>query len=243
MKRGQKLFVAVVLGLTMAMAAAADNNNHGKVVAPGEEYKGKSYNELVSKWANWLATEPIATNPAFDPDGRYCGLNQDGKVWFLASTFSGVADRTCEIPGGKALFISLGGVFLSFAPDFPAPGDSCLQMSTSVERVRCDVAKGVPVAPDVKFEASLDGQPITDLFAYRAQSVPGGFTMRIPNPSLLTDFGLTPGDRTPAVADGYFLLIKPLHHGTHTLSVKMINPDLSERGVNYTLIVGDGNDD
>jgi hypothetical protein len=45
------------------------------------------------------------------------------------------------------------------------------------------------------------------------------------------------------VADGYFLLLKPLKHGQHTLSFRMTNPDQSVRGVNYTLIVGDGDDD
>ena len=90
----------------VAASAEAPEN---KVVEPGEEFAGKSYNELASEWTNWLAAEPIATNPAFDPDGRFCDRNQQGKVWFLASTFEGIVDRTCEVPAGKAIFVSLGG--------------------------------------------------------------------------------------------------------------------------------------
>jgi len=112
-----------------------------------------------------------------------------------------------------------------------------------VGKVRCDVNNDVPVAPGVAFRATLDGVPVTDLLAFRAQSQPGGFTLRVPNPSFVTDLGLSAGDRTPAVADGYFLFLKPLKHGQHTLSFRMINPDQSETGVNYTLIVGDGEDD
>jgi hypothetical protein len=210
------------------------------IVEPGKEFKGKSYNELVSDWNNWLVKEPIATNPAFDPDGRFCDRNQEGIVWFLASTFVGVADRTCDVPADKAIFISLGGVFISFSPDFPVARDPCLSLETTLERVRCDVNNDVQLAPRISFKASIDGVPVKDLFAFRAQSPPGGFTLRIPEGSLFTEFGFSPGDRFPAVADGYFLLLKPLKPGEHTLSVSMTNLDQSETGVNYTLIVPSG---
>ena len=227
----------LVVTATSAAAQLTSTQMNSKVVEPGQELFGKSYNELAGKWTNWLTAEPIATNPAFDPDGSFCDLNQEGDVWFLASTFGGVVDRTCEIPAGKAIFLSLGGVFLSFSPEFPAAGDPCLQMATDVEKVRCDVNNDVPVAPGISFKASLDGVPVRDLFAYRAQSQPGGFTLRVPNPSFLTDLGFAPGDRSPAVADGYFLYLKPLKPGVHNLSFRMVNPDQSENGVNYTLII------
>lgn len=223
----------------VAAASASDG-----VVEPGQQFLGKSYNELVSEWSNWLVLEPIATNPAFDPDGRFCDRNQQGKVWFLASTFEGIANRTCEVPPGKGIFISLGGVFASFSPDFPAMDDPCLQLATDLEQVRCDVNDDVPLAPSISFEVTIDGAPVQDLFAFRAQSQPGGFTLRIPDPSLripdqslLTDFGFVSGNRSPAVADGNFLFLKPLTPGEHTLNLIMTNPDQSVRGVNYTLIV------
>src|SRR5262249_10236422 len=192
MKHHKKIWQSVVamMGL-MVVAASADN----RVVEPGQQFFGKSYNELASEWTNWLAVEPIATNPAFDLDGRFCDRNQQGKVWFLASTFGGVANRTCEIPAGKAIFISLGGVFVSFSPDFPVPDDPCLPLATDLEQVRCDVNNDVPQAPSISFGVIIDGVPVEDLFAYRAQSQPGGFTLRIPNHSLLTDLGFASGDR------------------------------------------------
>jgi hypothetical protein len=234
MKHNTKIWLSaiVAIGLTVAVASANDI-----VIAPGQQYSGKSYNELVSEWTNWLAAEPVATNPAFDPDGGFCDRNQAGKVWFLASTFGGVVDRTCEVPPGKAIFISLGGVFVSFSPDFPSTDDPCLPLETALEQVRCDVNDDVPLAPVISFEVTIDGAPVEDLFAYRAQSPAGGFTLRIPAQSLLTDLGFAAGDRSPAVADGYFLYLKPLPAGEHTLNFAMTNPDQSVRGVNYTLII------
>lgn len=226
--------IVVMMGLVV-MAASAEAAN--RVVEPGHEFFGKSYNELASEWTNWLTAEPIATNPAFDPDGRFCDSNQQGDVWFLASTFDGVANRTCEVPAGKAIFLSLGGVFLSFAPEFPAADDPCSQMASAVQKVRCDVNNDVPVAPAISFQVTIDGEPVKDVFAYRAQSQPGGFTLRVPNPSFITDLGFPAGNRYPAVADGYFLFLKPLRPGTHTLNFRMTNPDQSVTGVNYTLII------
>ena len=230
--------VALAALLMTATASADDNRNRDRIVEPGEEFLGKSYSELATEWTNWFVQEPIATNPAFDPDGRFCDRNQEGSVWFLASTFEGIANRTCEIPTGKALFLSLGGAFVSFGPDFPAAGDPCLQMATSLERVRCDVNNDVPVAPSISFTLTLDGTPVKDLFAFRAQSQPGGFTLQVPAASFLTDLGLAAGNRTPAVADGYFLFVKPLRPGVHTLNLRMTQPDQSVRGVNYTLVIG-----
>lgn len=237
MKLNRKLWKSVVAVIGFLMVAAASAEAGNKVVEPGQEFSGKSYNELASKWTNWLVAEPIATNPAFDPDGRFCDRNQHGNVWFLASTFAGIVDRTCEVPAGKAIFLSLGGVFVSFSPDFPAASDPCSQMATDLERVRCDVNNDFPRAPGISFEVTLDGEPVEDLFAFRAQSQPGGFTLRVPNPSFLTDLGLAPGDRFPAVADGYFLFLKPLKPGVHTLNLRMTNPNQSIVGVNYTLII------
>jgi hypothetical protein len=231
--------VAVTALLVAAIASADDNNrDRSRIVEPGEEFLGKSYSELASEWTNWFVQEPIATNPAFDPDGRFCDRNQEGNVWFLASTFEGIADRTCEVPAGKALFLSLGGAFVSFAPDFPAAGDPCLQMATTLDKVRCDVNTDVPAPPSVSFQVTLDEVPVRDLFAFRAQSQPGGFTLRVPDNSFLTDLGIASGNRPTAVADGYYLFVKPLRPGVHTLSLRMTNPDQSITGVNYTLIIG-----
>ncbi|MFN7963494.1 MAG: hypothetical protein U0002_19695 [Thermoanaerobaculia bacterium] len=232
-----KTFAAIAASILTLMAFSAEAQANPRVVAPGEKWAGHSYPELASAWTNWLVLEPIATNPAFDPDGSFCGLNQEGDVWFLASTFGGVADRTCEIPAGKGIFLSLGGVFVSFAPEFPSQGDPCLALGSTVEQVRCDVNNDVPVAPNVAFSVTIDGRPLEDLTAFRAQSEPGGFTLRVPDPSFLTDLGLPAGNRHPAVADGYFLFLKPLRPGTHSLQLRMTNPDQSVLGVNYTLII------
>ena len=118
-----------------------------KVVKPGQEYQGKSYNVLASEWSNWLAAGPIATNPAFDPDGGFCDRNQAGDVWFLASTFGVSWTGPAKSPPARRSSCPWEECSLSFSPEFPAAGDPCLQMATDLEKVRCDVNDDVPRPP------------------------------------------------------------------------------------------------
>jgi hypothetical protein len=248
---GKRLSVITALALLAAAPApvfadgAADgrpDHRKGGIVEPGHAFFGKSYNELASDWNNWLAAEPNETNPALDNDGIDCGRNQRGPVWFLAGTFGGafgedvIADRRCTIPAGKAIFFALAA-FVSFAPDF-AKDPTCVVLPGLINRIRCDVNDDVPLAPNIRLKASIDGKPVRDLFAYRVQSPPGGFVFRIAPGSPLTRF-VPAGVRKPAVADGYYLYLKPLSRGDHTLRFSADTnadgtPDL---GANYRLTV------
>ena len=62
---------------------------------------------LQGRWWTWAASEPEATNPVADEDGRECGRNQPKDVWFLAGTFGTRAERTCTVPGGVLLAFPL----------------------------------------------------------------------------------------------------------------------------------------
>lgn len=246
--------------LSPAVAHNDDNDGPIEVVEPGRVLFGKSYNELTGKWTNWLSQEPIATNPALDNDGDFCDRNQRGKVWFLAGTFGGaldedpIADRTCKVPAGKAIFFPIFS-FVSFAPDF-LNTPPCEVLAEAVDQIRCDVTDDVPIAPKVGLKVLLDGEPVADLFAYRVQSKPGGFTfvIRAGSPFTAPAFAIAPGSREPAVADGYWILLKPPSPGRHTVSFSVDfasidvddppdgSPDLPDGipdlGANYELLIG-----
>jgi hypothetical protein len=196
-----------------------------------------------------LAAQGAERNESgLDEDGRDCERNQRGNVWFLAGTFGGlfdedaIANRRCTIPHGKALFVPIIA-FISFAPEFPQPQppDVCLVLREKVEQIRCDVNDDVPIAPKVGLKVSIDGEPVGDLFAYRVQSPPGGFTFRIvPGSPFTTDpVNLPPGPRRPAVVDGYAIFLKPLSPGRHSISFSAdFNLDgIPDLGANYELLV------
>ena len=161
----------------------------------------------------------------FDETGENCDLGQSGAVWFLASTFGfGEWERECEVPAGKALFFPIVPAV------FWAPEDGLTEAA---------VRAGANASMDGvdMLECTIDGVPLEDLFGQRAESP--AFTL--PD-TLLVDFGFLPGDRFPAVADGYWILLAPLSRGEHVIHFSMhieTGPFAgSEHEVTYLLTVG-----
>jgi hypothetical protein len=239
---GATALLMIAGGPLPAVAGGDGKKGQIEVVDPGKTLFRKSYNELTGAWSNWLQKEPPETNPAFDPDGGFCDLNQNGKIWYLAGTFpgGGVADRFCEVPAGTGIFFPILAN-ISFAPEF-LDQPPCDELTEEVDQIRCDVNDDTPIAasldaspPSVGLEVTLDGEPVADLFAYRVQSEPGGFTFRL-GPLFEALVGLEPGDRFPAVVDGYWILLKPLPPGLHTVTFSAdFSDDSRDLSANYTL--------
>jgi hypothetical protein len=201
-------------------AASRLRSNNSGVVPVGSNAFGRSYGEWSAAWWQWAYSIPVPSNPLFDETGALCSSGQSGKVWFLAGVFnaSGTAVRNdCAIPTGKALFV-------------PILNGECSNVegngSTAAEWRACAAAQ-MDLAADVS--AEIDGTPIHDVAQYRVQS-PRPFGLRLPDNNILQLFGFnapegrcfpTPAGCTPyrSVADGYYLLLRPLSAGAHTLHV------------------------
>jgi hypothetical protein len=216
------------------------------LVEPGTTFFGKSYNRLAGQWWNWALKEPTETSPLTDTTGEDCARNQNGAVWFLAGTFIDppiAVTRDCTVPAGKAIFFSFGNT-VSVHPENTSldVGNRCTRsgrynLDTLAGRlggVRCDANDdmiGNEIGGDdvvykfVNPKVSIDDlrtlaspdYTVRDPYGYRAQSQPGGYTQQIPPGSVLTDFGIDPGPRFPAVADGYWFFLKPLPAGRYVL--------------------------
>ena len=108
------------------------------------------------------------------------------------------------------------------------------------------------IDPTASLSCEIDGVPVPDLFAYRAQTFPGGFVFEIPEGSIFTQVPACaggvpcePGPRPFSVSDGYWLGLRPLPPGEHTIHFTGVigdpnTPDF-ELDVTYNLMVG-GND-
>ena len=119
-----------------------------------------------------------------------------------------------------------------------------------LDRIRCDVNDDVLIAPNIALKVTVDEMDLSDVYAYRVQSSPGGFIFEIGK--LLKEFGFEEGSRFPAVVAGYWILLKPLSPGVHTVSFSADFQDedgnpvadgVPDLGANYTLIVDDDDDD
>jgi hypothetical protein len=90
---------------------------------------------VQGRWWTWAASEPESTNPVSDPTGKFCDRNQPQDVWFLAGTFGGTVQRTCQVPAGRPLAAPL--------------------VNWVATKAECEA-----FLADAKGEAVLDGKPV-----------------------------------------------------------------------------------
>lgn len=213
------IILPFLVHLDLTFATATDNNTNG-VRSSNESSNSDlevsnfvydlnakpfniSYADWTAKWWQWAYSIPWDRNPSYDDTGKYCNENQNGPVWYLTQAFEHPVTRTCEIPRGTALLITLLNSECSFA-EFK---------SLKTEKELRDCAKSMQ---DIVsgLHASLDGISIPNLEKYRVQTDLFNFTLPENNILNLT------AQTTQSVADGNWLFIKPIPPGIHKLIAK-----------------------
>lgn len=190
------LGVLVVMAVGTAQALDADQGGRseaGAVFTRGP-VDGVSLGHWTQRWWQWTDSQPVM--PYLDTDGRFCDVGQDGPVWFLAGTDgSYAATRRCTVPEGKHLLVPVINMVYFQARDRDQP---CSEMQAYAALNNDQLVSAVVL---------LDGKPLGDVRMHRVRSE-GCFRLREGNPR----------SRLSA-ADGYWLMLKPLSRGKHTLVV------------------------
>jgi hypothetical protein len=192
------------------------------VLLQDSEPFGICHEKWTEKWWRWVLATPKPSNPALDIDGRHCARNQtDPNVWFLAGTMGGSARRICTIPSAKAILIPIINDEQSFAekPDFK----SDLELESLVK----SEVDGV-----IEMTATIDSIQLSDLEKCRVQTRP--FDVTFPEDNI---WGVKAGP-TRAAADGYWLFLRPLSKGKHTIHIYGRGAHF-ENEVTYDLMVVD----
>jgi hypothetical protein len=149
---------------------------------------------------------PKKKNPSLDETGKYCSMNQSDKnVWFLTGTFGNIVPvkRKCTIPAGKAIFFPI------LEKEDSLEGDSDLNTELELIKRSRDATNRM-----VHMEATIDGEKIDQLESYRVHSEV--FDLTFPENNV---YDVRPG-LTRSVCDGYWLFIKPLQIGKHSIDFK-----------------------
>ena len=193
---------------TMALAlvaAATVVSAHAQVLAPTAKFRGKTYAEWSAAWFQWAINTPVAHHPALDETGADAAVGQSGNVFFLTGVFnaSGTVERSVTVAPGTALFFPLINVDCSTLEPEPFHGDTEAELRECAAAVM-DSTSG--------WFAEIDGQPVTNLDAFRVQSPV--FSFNAPAENIL---GVTGGGTGLAVSDGVYLMVAPLPKGEHTI--------------------------
>jgi hypothetical protein len=166
---------------------------------------GKPWGNWIEIWWTWCMNNPTGNNPVEDATGEFCCENQnDPNVWFLAGTFGGKAERNCNIPAGRAIFFPVVNDLISYAEYRDLKTEEEL---TAYAKNDLDTATDYQVVVD---DAQLNG-----LEKYRVKS--GLFRIVLPieiSPGVIT------ANPTMAVSDGYWIFLKHLRVGNHTIFFK-----------------------
>jgi len=197
--------LAVVNPATLTHASAG---NAG-VLPPQSHPYGKSYAEWSAEHWKWTYSLPADAHPLTDTADVSAG--QSGPVWFLGGTWApttdlngnlvGIADREVTIPAGKALFF----------PIIDAEASEVEGNGTTETELR--EAANFLADHAVDLTCTIDEQSVQNLESYRVASPLFTFGP-LPENNLL---GLSEGTTSPAVSDGYFVMLAPLSPGSHTI--------------------------
>jgi hypothetical protein len=213
--------VGIALGFMLStLPVAADTSSSNKTD------KG-TLRTLSAEWWQWALSIPAPVHPLSFNDPKsasYCGVGQHGAVWFLGGTFDGsAAERSCTIPAGTAIFLPILNAECS-----EIEGDGTTEAALSA------CAKDL-IDEVTTVEASVDGVSLKNLKNSRVQSQL--FSFMLPPEDIFGLFGTEPNP-SPSVSDGFWVLLKPLSLGDHTIKVHGVVPAFSfEQNVTYHVTV------
>ena len=203
------LTCAAVLALPSTALAGKGNQGNTGVIPPQATPNDHTYGEWAAMWWQWAMGTPADQSPLFDETGEFCHVGQSGPVWFLAGSFSGVTERSCNIPAGKAIFFPLlNNAWFQFCTDDPLP-DDCIQNDYECLREQ------IRLQDDATVSCTIDGRSVDNLSAYRTASPV--FGLNTTEGSLADAFGFPVCLNAPCVDNGYYLMLAPLKPGRHTI--------------------------
>ncbi|MXN73298.1 hypothetical protein GR157_00925 [Burkholderia sp. 4701] len=196
-----------------ALNAAPPSGFQNLPVVPHDAtFQGKTYSEWEVSFWQWALAIPLPPDspymhPFTDCTNRPISAGQSGNVWYWSAP--DLPDEICNqsatiIPAGTSIFLTMLDVEASSLDDPTTP----FHQTTAAGQT----ATAKSFASDIRdVFCTIDGVPVENVTAFRTLTAP--FSFSAPTPWV---FGSVGGSGT-AVGDGYFLLLKPLSAGSHTI--------------------------
>jgi len=195
------MLASAVMFVALCASSGTSAVEPAQIVPTSETAYGETYAEHSASYWQWYLSEPLVGHPGIDSPEFNVKSGQRGKVWFLSGLL-GTGTINVTVPAGKALFIGLLNAEASSLEEPPFYGETEEEQRAAANAIVDHV---------VSLAATVDGQPVADIGQYRVTSPQ--FSFVAPTPWI---FGSVGGEGT-AVADGYYLLLRPMSKGTHTV--------------------------
>lgn len=223
-------FVLSITAATVSSKAEDPNNNvvpaesrflgnpNHYVVPVGQLYLGKTYADWSVEWWKWVLLIPADRNPLFDDEsGKFTTEAQSGDVWFLAGSWIGTTDLNINVPAGKALFLPVVNVEGSKIEGLGNTQKELRAYSSGI--IDNVIEKTATIKKDDGNEENLENYRMgSKLFVFKLPAKNNILTAsgeKTPSGELVT----VPPYSSPAVSDGYWILVKPLPVGKYTIHI------------------------
>jgi hypothetical protein len=201
------LYTVLLIPSTMLISVASTDNSTIGIFPPTSKPYGLSYEEHIKNFYKWIISLPIDKNPWEDATGSNCHTGQsesNSSIFYLSSNGGGKSDRTCIIESGKGLFIPISAVFVS---DKEVP-------NSSIENLHSIAKKDQDSVTSLYLSINKQEYNRADLEPYRIHTTV--FDAYFPENAIA---GASEGN-SKVVADGYYLITKPLEKGNYTIHYK-----------------------
>ena len=169
---------------------------------------GLTYGQWTVKWWRWFLSTPKSISAVFDESGKFASVNQPTEhVWFLAGKVANesrdLPNRSCKIPSSRSILFPIINCEVNplECPELTKDTDLLEYVNTDEDKI---VAKHCIVNGKI-----IPGQ--------RMKSDPEIFEVHIDEDNA---YGVPGGGNTFAAADGYWVFLKPLPLGEHTISFR-----------------------
>jgi hypothetical protein len=206
------LVITSIIGVGITSAVTSQTSVSTKTSVKSTDHVDTEYDKLTGEWWQWATSIPVSANPIVDTSGVDCMAGQRGPIWFIGGTFGGgSAIRKCSIPADKKLFLPVINSVNVNTPNVcgQGPGDM------SVGDLRSQVAPFIDNA--TKLSVLVDGKTQT---MSRVKS--DVFDVVLPEDNIFDGpcgSNVPAGVYSPAIDDGYYVMLNPLSAGPHSLKI------------------------
>ena len=205
--RGILYIVIVISALCISSSisvASAASKNSVDIFTPDSKPYGLTFQEHVKNFWKWAISLPKDKSPWNDPTGANCAIGQlaNSSVFYLGSNGGGTSYRTCKVPAGKGLFMPVSPMEVS---DKESPNSSIDQLTQIAKQDQDNINS-------LNLKIGDKVYNYQDLLKYRTHTE--RIDVVFPDNGI---FGVIHGGPSKAVADGFYVITKPLPKGTYTI--------------------------
>ena len=205
------------------MMSAAPAVTHFRAPTPPATYAahskvlGKSMERWSANWWKWVLSIQVSENPAFSSGSDFTSAGNVDGAFFAANFISLTTVASNAPPTTRVATITANQpILLPVAvaefdnPDTPPGGYSVKQLRKQAATVE---------SGETQLAVSVDGISIPQKTLFKHREISPVFNYVLPSTdNILQGFGLNvAGPVAPAVADGYYVMLKPLSVGQHVI--------------------------